>query len=376
MKKIVILGSTGSIGTQTLDVVRNLKGDFKVIGLSAFNNVDLLTKQVEEFKPRHVVVGNGKSLIQKEYLGRVNVLDNIKDLVSLGDVELVVNAISGSAGIVPTIETIKAGKDIALANKESLVAAGEIVIDLAEKNNVEIFPVDSEHSAIWQCLQGEDKESIKKLILTCSGGPFRGKTKKDLENVTVKNALNHPTWKMGGKITIDSATLMNKGFEVIAAYYIFGVSAERIEVLIHPESMVHSLVEFCDGSIKAQVGPCDMKIPIQYALTYPERKKTPSRKFSLAKIRTLNFEKPDLNTFPCLSYAYGALKIGGTMPAVLNAANESAVDLFLDNKIKFLDIPKMIKRALASHEVIENPNFEQIIEVENRVRDFFCKLSK
>ena len=364
MKKLIILGSTGSIGTQTLEVVENLPGDFTVVGLSTHTKVDLLKKQIKKFQPTYVVVSNdeAKSKLKPSDLGKAKLLDKIEDLIKLGEVDLVVNALSGVAGIVPTMEAVQAGHDVALANKESLVAAGSIIMPLAKKNGVNIYPVDSEHSAIWQCLQGEQEKEVKKIIITCSGGPFRGKSRDELKDITVEQALDHPTWSMGGKITIDSSTLMNKGLEVIEAYWLFDVTPEQIEVVVHPQSIVHSLIEFQDGSIKAQIGPHDMRIPIQYALTYPARKKSPAEDYNLVETGRLDFEKPDLEAFPCLAYAFTALQDGGTMPAVLNAANEEAVRLFLDGKIKYLDIPRLIKETMDKHEVVTEPSFEQIIE--------------
>jgi len=364
MKKIVVLGSTGSVGTQTMDVVENLPGDFEVVGLSTHTKVDLLQEQIKKFKPAYVVVSNdeARSKLGKDDLGETKLLDKIEDLIKLDGVDLVVNSLSGVAGIVPTMEAVKAGRDIALANKESLVAAGSLIMPLAKKNKVNIYPVDSEHSAIWQCLQGEQEKEIKKIIITCSGGPFRGKSLDELKNITVEQALDHPTWSMGGKITIDSSTLMNKGLEVIEAYRLFDVTVEQIEVVVHPQSIVHSMIEFQDGSLKAQIGPHDMRIPIQYAMTYPARKKSPAEDYNLVDTGRLDFEKPDLEAFPCLAYAFEALQAGGTMPAVLNAANEAAVMLFLDKEVKYLDIPRLIKETMDKHEVVKEPSFEQIVE--------------
>ena len=363
MKKIAILGSTGSIGTQALEVVDNLPGDFEVVALTTNTKVDLLREQIKKYKPEYVVVSDEtkRDELTKQDLDRTKVLFSIEELIKEADVDLILNALSGVAGIVPTMEAVKAGRDVALANKESLVAAGDIIMKLARDNKVNIYPVDSEHSAIWQCLQGEKEKEIKKIIITCSGGPFRGKKRDELESITVEQALDHPTWSMGGKITIDSSTLMNKGLEVIEAYQLFDVTPEQIEVVVHPQSIVHSLVEFADGSLKAQLGPHDMRIPIQYALTYPAHKTLPAGDFDLAQIARLDFEKPDLEAFPCLAYAFAALQKGGTMPAVINAANEAAVMLFLDGKIGYLDIPRLIKKVMDKHEVVKEPSFEEIM---------------
>ncbi|NQV13763.1 MAG: 1-deoxy-D-xylulose-5-phosphate reductoisomerase [Parcubacteria group bacterium] len=362
-KKLAILGSTGSIGTQALEVVDNLPDDFKVVALTTNTKIDLLREQIKKYDPEYVVVGDrGKRAeLEKGIVGRTQILSSIEELIKKSDVDLILNALSGVAGIVPTLEAVKAGIDVALANKESLVAAGDIIMKLARENKVNIYPVDSEHSAIWQCLRGEKEKEIKKIIITCSGGPFRGKKLAELADITLKQALDHPTWKMGGKITIDSSTLMNKGLEVIEAYQLFDVTPEQIEVVVHPQSIIHSAVEFADGSIKAQLGPHDMRIAIQYALTYPAHKRSPAEDFSLTETARLDFEEPDLKAFPCLAYAFAALEAGGTMPAVVNAANEAAVMLFLDGKIKYLDIPRLIKEAMDKHEVVAEPTFEQIM---------------
>ena len=364
MKKIAILGSTGSIGTQALEVVDNLSGDFNVVALTTNTKVSILRGQIEKYKPEYVVVGDEAKrdeLIAAD-LDRTQILFSIEELIEKADVDLILNALSGVAGIVPTMKAVEAGIDVALANKESLVAAGDIIMKSARAKKVNIYPVDSEHSAIWQCLRGEKEKEIKKIIITCSGGPFRGKKRSELADITLEQALDHPTWSMGGKITIDSSTLMNKGLEVIEAYQLFDVTPDQIEVVVHPQSIVHSAVEFADGSIKAQLGPHDMRIPIQYALTYPAHKPSPAKDFSLTEVARLDFEKPDLEAFPCLAYAFAALKAGGTMPAVVNAANEAAVMLFLDGKIKYLDIPRLIKKVMDKHEVVARPSFEEIIE--------------
>ena len=364
MKKLAVLGSTGSIGTQALEVVDNLPGDFDVVALTTNTKVDLLREQIKKYEPEYVVVGDeGKraELVAAD-LGRTQILFSSEELIKEAGADLILNALSGVAGIVPTLEAVKAGVDVALANKESLVAAGDIIMKLAREKKVNIYPVDSEHSAIWQCLRGEKEKEVKKIIITCSGGPFRGKKRDELKNITVEQALDHPTWSMGGKITIDSSTLMNKGLEVIEAYQLFDVTPEQIEVVVHPQSIVHSAVEFADGSIKAQLGPHDMRIAIQYALTYPAHKPSPAEDFSLTDVARLDFEEPDLEAFPCLAYAFAALKAGGTMPAVVNAANEAAVMLFLDGKIKYLDIPQLIKEAMDKHEVVAEPDFAEIMQ--------------
>lgn len=371
MKRIAILGSTGSIGTQTLEVIKNLGGKFRVVLISAHNNVNLLAKQIKEFKPKYAVITNrkklklGKNLKTKIFLGA----KHLERLLESKEIDLVMNALVGASGIIPTVKAIEAGKDIALANKESLVSAGEIIMKKAKEHKVKIFPIDSEHSAIWQCLLGEDPKNIKKIILTCSGGPFLGKTKKELKNVVLNQVLRHPTWRMGRKITVDSATLMNKGFEVIEACHLFNVPLDKIEVVIHPESVIHSLVEFCDGSIKAQLACPDMRIPIQFTLTYPTRQKSNCESLSLPDLKKLTFRKPDFITFSCLSFALWAKKIGGTMPAVLNAVNEEVVNLFLNKQIKFLDIPKLIKKILDQHKVVKSPSLSQIFEADRWARE-------
>lgn len=374
MKNIVILGSTGSIGTQTLDVIRNSK-DFNVVGLTCNNNLDLLIKQIDEFKPKVIAVkdeNNAKEL--KNILNNtdVEILSGEKgvcDVAEYYDAELVVIAIEGIAGLMPAYSAIKAKKNIMLANKECLVTGGKIITELAEKNKVRILPIDSEHNAIFQCLQGNEKKYISKLIITASGGPFRGKKKEELKFVTMEQALKHPNWMMGKKITIDSATLMNKGFEVIEARWLFDVPLNKIEVLVHPQSVIHSMVEYIDGSIIAEMATTDMRIPIQYALNYPERKAVKGVKsLDFEVFSTLTFEKPDLETFKCLSLAYHAIEEGGTMTTVLNTADEVAVSLFLEKRIKFLDIPKIIEKSMEKHNNIINPDLNDIIEVDHSIR--------
>lgn len=372
-KKITILGSTGSIGVQTLDVVRNL--GFEVIGLTANSNIELLEKQVREFKPQIVAVG--EEVLTTEVKNRfkslgVEIFSSQKGLVKVAtadEADIVVASIVGIAGLIPVFEAIRKGKDIAFANKEVLVAAGDIIMAEAEKHSVNIIPLDSEHSAIFQCLFGNKNEEVERIILTASGGPFRGKKAHELEKVSLKEALAHPNWTMGSKITIDSATLMNKGLEVIEARWLFGFSADKIEVVIHPQSIIHSMVEYVDGSVIAQMGRPDMRIPIQLALTYPDRYKNSYERMNFLECGELTFEAPDYDTFPCLGLAYEALSKGGTMPAAMNGANEEAVNLFLNEKISFNDIPKIIKTVMNSHNVNIKPNLNDILEVDKWARE-------
>ncbi|HJP18170.1 MAG TPA: 1-deoxy-D-xylulose-5-phosphate reductoisomerase [Nitrospinota bacterium] len=354
-KKIAILGSTGSIGVNTLDIVRKSKNRFKVSGLAAGGNISLLEKQIKEFKPKYAALfDEKKASILKKRVGRskVEIFSGIEGLIkvaSIPEIEMVVSAIVGAAGLFPTFAALKCGKDIALANKETLVIAGELFMKYSRKMRARIVPVDSEHSAIYQCINGAANRKIKKIILTASGGPFRNYPAKKFKKITTREALNHPNWNMGPKITIDSATLMNKGLEVIEAYWLFAVDEKRIDVVIHPESIVHSMVEFIDTSIIAQMGLPDMRVPINYALNYPERVSTNLPTLNLAKIKTLTFSEPDYKKFPCLKHAFHALRIGRTMPAVLNAANEVAVQAFLNGSISFTGIPKIIKKIMGKH---------------------------
>ncbi|AEM78780.1 1-deoxy-D-xylulose-5-phosphate reductoisomerase [Thermoanaerobacter wiegelii] len=378
MKKVIILGSTGSIGTQTLDVIKNFRENFEIVGLTAYNNVELLSKQIREFNPKVVAVKDEDKANQlRENLKKnVEILTGSKGLQEIVkyDADLVVVAVEGIAGLIPTVTAIQRGKDIALANKEVLVTAGQIVMDLVKKKDITLLPVDSEHSAILQCLRGNDKKEVSRLILTASGGPFRGKKKEDLRKVTVNEALNHPNWKMGKKITIDSATLMNKGFEVIEAKWLFDISEDKIDVIVHPQSIIHSMVEYIDGSVIAQLATADMRIPIQYALNYPTRNYINGINFLDFSITTqLTFEKPDLETFRCLSLAYEALKIGGTMTTVLNAADEIAVSLFLNKKIEFLQIAEIIEESMKEHNNIQNPTLDDIINVDKEVKEKIAK---
>lgn len=383
MKKITILGSTGSIGTQTLDVVRKNKDKFEVVAISANSSVDLLLEQILEFNPKYVAVYNEESANKLKNMIpnniEVEVLSSMEGLVKiceLEEIDTVLTAVVGMIGLIPTMAAIKAKKTIALANKETLVTAGEIVMAEAKKNNVEILPVDSEHSAIFQCLRGERKQDLEKIILTASGGPFRGKNKEELVNVTKNEALKHPNWDMGRKISIDSSTLMNKGLEVIEAKWLFDVEADDIDIVVHPQSIIHSMVSFKDSSVMAQMGCPDMRLPIEYALTYPERSETDFERLDLAKIVNLTFEKPDMETFPCLELAFRALKLGGTYPTVLNSANEVLVNEFLNDKIGFYDIPYYIERSLHQHNNRKNPTLEDILEVDKETREFLANLLK
>lgn len=376
MKAISILGSTGSIGCNTLKVVEFL-GDFRVVALGAGKNVELLTEQIARFKPEIVSCENEKCAerLAKELFKQKITAPKIEigesGLVSVAtheQAEIVVSATVGAVGLVPTLRALETGKTVALANKETLVMAGELMTKAARENKADILPVDSEHNAIHQCLRGELKSEVRRLILTASGGPFRTKSKAEIENATVQEALNHPTWNMGDKVTIDSATLMNKGLEVIEARWLFDFSADEISALVHPQSIVHSLVEMVDGSIIAQLGVTDMKHAIQYALTYPRRKLNCLTPLDFAKISQLSFEEPDLEKFPCLALAYKALRTGGTMPAVLNAANEVAVEAFLNGKIRLSDIPKIIESVMDAHESQSAADLEIILETDASAR--------
>ncbi|WP_303690826.1 1-deoxy-D-xylulose-5-phosphate reductoisomerase [Megamonas hypermegale] len=369
MKKIAVLGSTGSIGTQTLDVVRNHSDILKIEVLAANNNDELLEKQIEEFAPS-IAVLNDKNAYEKlkaRYSGKTQLLCGEEGLIEgvVNDkIDTVVTSLMGFAGLRPTMAAIDAGKNIALANKETLVVAGELVMQKAKEKNIEIMPIDSEHGALFQCLHGEDMAKVDKLLVTASGGPFRGKTKEELQNVSVKQCLNHPTWKMGRKITIDSATLMNKGLEVIEAKQLYGVSYDNIQVVVHPQSIVHSMVQYADGSVIAQLASTDMRLPIQYALTYPERMECVAPKLDFWQMRPLTFEKPDTDTFRGLALAYEAGKIGGSMPCVMNAANEIAVAAFLNEQIRFLDIYDIIEDEMLSHITLVSPKLEDLFEID------------
>ena len=369
MKKIAVLGSTGSIGTQTLDVVRNHSDILKIEVLAANNNDELLEKQIEEFAPS-IAVLNDKNAYEKlkaRYSGKTQLLCGEEGLIEgvVNDkIDTVVTSLMGFAGLRPTMAAIDAGKNIALANKETLVVAGELVMQKAKEKNIEIMPIDSEHGALFQCLHGEDMAKVDKLLVTASGGPFRGKTKEELQNVSVKQCLNHPTWKMGRKITIDSATLMNKGLEVIEAKQLYGVSYDNIQVVVHPQSIVHSMVQYADGSVIVQLASTDMRLPIQYALTYPERMECVAPKLDFWQMQPLTFEKPDTDTFRGLALAYEAGKIGGSMPCVMNAANEIAVAAFLNEQIRFLDIYDIIEDEMLSHITLVSPKLEDLFEID------------
>lgn len=371
-KNISVLGSTGSIGVQTLEVARNL--GICVSALTANSKMELLEKQVREFRPRLVSIGDDSlaAELEKRLKGLgIEVccgLDGMKAAASISDADTVVTSIVGIAGLIPTMEAIRHGKNIALANKETLVTAGELVMAEAAANNVSIFPVDSEHSAIYQCLSANRTQDVERLIITASGGPFRGRKRSELENVTVAQALKHPNWSMGSKITIDSATLMNKGLEVIEARWLFGFTPEKIHVLVHPQSIIHSMVEYVDGSVMAQLGSPDMRIPIQLALTWPERAANSFSRLNLLEHRALTFEEPDTDTFVCLKLAFEALKAGGTMPAAMNGANEAAVALFLQEKIGFCDIPRLIEKTMSAHIVNTIPSLDDIIEIDKWAR--------
>lgn len=372
MKKIAILGSTGSIGTQTLEVARE-NGDLEVLGLAAGNNIKLLEEQIREFHPKLAAVwSEEKAKELRENIKDLDVkvvsgMDGLIEVAVLEGTEILVTAIVGMIGIRPTIEAIKAGKDIALANKETLVTAGHIIMPLAKEYNVAILPVDSEHSAIFQSLQGGQRSALHKILLTASGGPFRGRKREDLEHIQVEDALKHPNWEMGRKITIDSSTLVNKGLEVIEAKWLFDVDIDQIEVVVHPQSIIHSMVEYVDGAIIAELGTPDMKLPIQYALYYPERRFLPGDRVDFTTLSQLTFEKPDLDTFYGLRLAFEAGRTGGSLPTVFNAANELAVSKFLDRKIKYLEIPEIIETCMRNHKNIINPTVEEILQTEQDV---------
>lgn len=380
-RNICILGSTGSIGQSSLEVIGNLSEHFRPLYLTTNKNIDLLQQQIARFKPKAVAVldTTAAAQLKQSVNGSVRVHsgeEGLLQLVSQNDVDVVISSLVGFAGLLPTIEAIKHGKTIALANKETLVVAGEIITKLVAQHNARLIPVDSEHSAILQCLAGENPDHISKLILTASGGPFLNTDKKEFEHITVEEALRHPNWKMGNKITIDSATLMNKGLEVIEAHWLFNLPAEKIEVLIHPQSIIHSMVEFIDGSVKAQMGIPDMKIPIQYALTYPERSQSFYQRVNFSEVREMTFFKPDIEKFECLGLAYEALQTGGTLPAILNAANEIAVELFLDKKIRFSHIPQLIRTTMKEIPSKQSPSLNDIIAADRVARNFLTDYSR
>ncbi|MBE5902755.1 MAG: 1-deoxy-D-xylulose-5-phosphate reductoisomerase [Pseudobutyrivibrio sp.] len=375
-QKIAILGSTGSIGTQTLDIVSQNPDDLQVVAMSCGSNIDLFEKQIRKYRPCLVSVGNEKLANDlKTRLSDIDIdirygMDGLIAVATAEDADTVVTAVVGMIGVQPTIAAINAKKTIALANKETLVTAGHIIMPLAKEKGVSILPVDSEHSAIFQSLNGERHNQISKILLTASGGPFRGKTLDDLENVTLEDALKHPNWSMGAKITIDSATMINKGLEVMEAKWLFGVNLNQVEVVVHPQSILHSAVEFMDGAVIGQMGTPDMRLPILYALFYPNRKTLYAEPLDLFKVGTLTFEKPDMETFYGLSLAYDAMDAGGNVPTVFNAANEKAVAKFLNNKIKFLEIPEIVSEAMINVDFIPNPTIEQVLETEQMTYDF------
>lgn len=383
-RRIALLGSTGSIGLSTCEVVRRLGGRVEIVALAAGANAELLAAQAREFRPRLVAIADAtkaaelagrladaSKLAQASTLGGIEVVagpQGLNRVAACEGADMVVSAIVGAAGIVPTVEAIRAGKDVALANKEVLVAAGPAVMALVRERGVSLIPVDSEHSAIFQCLEGNERAGVRRIVLTASGGPFVDAAPDELRRVTVAQALAHPNWDMGAKITVDSATMMNKGLEVIEAMALFGLRPEQIDVVVHRQSIVHSMVEFVDGSILAQLGEPDMKGPIQYALTWPERVERPVEPFDFARRRELTFEPPDLERFPCLALACEAARVGGTMPAVLNAANEVAVGRFLAGEIGFTEIPERIRGSMAAHTVIETPGIDDVLRVDAAVR--------
>ena len=375
MKNIAVLGSTGSIGTQTLDVARNNE-DIRIVALSAGSNIELLEKQAREFSPEVVSVAEKKDAekLRKKLEGTgVKVLWGMDGLIEAAQhpsADTVVTAVVGMMGLRPTVAAINAGKDIALANKETLVTAGHIIMPLAKEKNVRILPVDSEHSAILQCLTGEDQREVSRIIITASGGPFRGRTREQMKDVRLEDALKHPNWSMGRKITIDSATMVNKGLEVIEAKWLFGLDAEDIKVIVQPQSVIHSMVEFVDGGIMAQLGTPDMRLPIQYAICYPHRRPLPGERLDFGALKQITFEEPDFENFRGLALAFEALKTGGSMTTVYNAANELAVSRFLNREIGFLDITAMIEDSMKAHEVIENPDIEQILRTERETYEY------
>ena len=375
MKKIAILGSTGSIGTQTLEVVRE-NGDIEVTALAAGSNIALLEKQIREFHPKMAAVwSEEKAKELKAHIRDLDVkvmagMEGILETAAEPESEILVTAVVGMIGILPTIEAIRAKKDIALANKETLVTAGHIIMPLAREYGVSILPVDSEHSAIFQSLQGGQRAALHKILLTASGGPFRGRSKTELENIQVEDALKHPNWEMGRKITIDSSTMVNKGLEVIEAKWLFDVTVDQVEVVVQPQSIIHSMVEYEDGAVIAELGTPDMKLPIQYALYYPERRYLPGGRLDFGALSQIPFEKPDMETFYGLKLAYEAGRRGGSLPTVFNAANEKAVALFLERKIRYLQIPEMIQACMEKHKIIEHPTVEEILNTEQATYEF------
>lgn len=379
MKNIAVLGSTGSIGTQTLDIVRNNTDELKIKVLSAGSNVELIEKQIREFKPEIAVLYNAekanelKIKIADTGVKVLSGMDGMIEAATFDDVDTVVTSMVGMIGIKPTIAAIKAGKNIALANKETLVTAGHIIMPLIKEHKVSLLPVDSEHSAIFQSMNGENRKRISKILLTASGGPFRGKSYEELKNVTLEDALKHPNWAMGQKITVDSATLVNKGLEVMEAAWLFDVDVSMIQVVVHPQSVIHSMVEYEDTAVIAQLGCPDMRLPIQYALFYPDRRFLDAKKLDFFEMKSLTFEKPDMDTFKGLKFAMEAAEFGGSMPTVFNASNEEAVAMFLNKKIGFLDIYRIIEESMNRHTVISNPDIDTVLSVERDTREFIRK---
>lgn len=379
MKNIAVLGSTGSIGTQTLDIVRNNTDELKIKVLAAGSNVELIEKQIREFKPEIAVLYNAEKANElkiKTADTGVKVLSGMDGMIesaTFDDVDTVVTSMVGMIGIKPTIAAIKAGKNIALANKETLVTAGHIIMPLIKEHKVSLLPVDSEHSAIFQSMNGENRKRISKILLTASGGPFRGKSYEELKNVTLEDALKHPNWAMGQKITVDSATLVNKGLEVMEAAWLFDVDVSMIQVVVHPQSVIHSMVEYEDTAVIAQLGCPDMRLPIQYALFYPDRRFLDAKKLDFFEMKSLTFEKPDMDTFKGLKFAMEAAEFGGSMPTVFNASNEEAVAMFLNKKIGFLDIYRIIEESMNRHTIISNPDIDTVLSVERDTREFIRK---
>ena len=379
MKNIAVLGSTGSIGTQTLDIVRNNTDELKIKVLAAGSNVELIEKQIREFKPEIAVLYNAekanelKIKIADTGVKVLSGMDGMIEAASFDDVYTVVTSMVGMIGFKPTIAAIKAGKNIALANKETLVTAGHIIMPLIKEHKVSLLPVDSEHSAIFQSMNGENRKRISKILLTASGGPFRGKSYEELKNVTLEDALKHPNWAMGQKITVDSATLVNKGLEVMEAAWLFDVDVSMIQVVVHPQSVIHSMVEYEDTAVIAQLGCPDMRLPIQYALFYPDRRFLDAKKLDFFEMKSLTFEKPDMDTFKGLKFAMEAAEFGGSMPTVFNASNEEAVAMFLNKKIGFLDIYRIIEESMNRHTVISNPDIDTVLSVERDTREFIRK---
>jgi 1-deoxy-D-xylulose-5-phosphate reductoisomerase len=381
VKNISILGATGSIGTQALDIIRNKENKVNLIGVTAHRNFKGLVDIIEEFSPKYIGITDEECYEAiKEYCEKESKQvklfggeEALEKVATLEEIDTVLTSVVGIAGLKPTIKAIEAKKNIALANKETLVVAGDIVMLKAKENGVKILPVDSEHGAIFQCIQGNEKKDINKIILTASGGPFRGKTRDDLKEITPKEALKHPKWNMGRKISIDSSTLVNKGLEVIEAHFLFGVEYDDIEVIVHPQSIVHSMVEYKDGSIIAQLGSTDMRLPIQYALSYPERRTAVADRLDFKTVSSLTFEEPDTKTFRCLELAFKAGKLGGNMPAIYNGANEIAVELFLDERIKYLQIEEIIEDAMNKFPHVKNPDLQQVLDIDKQVREYVLK---